>query len=154
MDRVHDPYSRLDTAATALADLRGIARVRRDLSRGTLASGSRRRGGTAGGPTAWAAGDDFARDRGAEAPAPRRLDRVLRGRRSGAQAAQRLALVVTVVGQDLRQPPGTFGVRGGAGWMRDQPQGSVSVVAAWCSTLGALVVLDLVDRPRLRARWR
>ena len=36
VDWVDDPDSRVDIVATALADLRGIARVRRDLARGTL----------------------------------------------------------------------------------------------------------------------
>ncbi len=145
VDWVDDPDSRVDIVATALADLRGIARVRRDLARGTLGERLETLRRTTRRP------DGLGRQmlRFAAIGVLSTLAYVaiyllLRGGGMGAQAANALALVVTAVGNTAANRRVTFGVRGRRDWMRHQIQGFGVFVVGLALTSGALVALHLI----------
>ncbi|WP_375489715.1 glycosyltransferase [uncultured Jatrophihabitans sp.] len=146
VDWVDDPDSRVDIGSTALADLRGIARVGRALARGDLPLRELRA----------AAG----RDEPIVPGVPRRLTSqairfagigalstlaylllFLAFRPStGAQSANLLALLITAVANTAANRRFTFGVRG-AGAGRHQMQGLVVFGLGLVLTSGALWVL-------------
>ncbi|WP_055525103.1 bifunctional glycosyltransferase family 2/GtrA family protein [Streptomyces graminilatus] len=145
VDWVDDPDSRVDILATALADLRGIARIGRDLARGKL-------------PTA-------ALSRGADAPADAPRDGGLFGQllRFGAvgavstvgyvllyaalrkvaepQAANALALLVCAIANTAANRRLTFGVRGRDGVLRHQSKGLLVFAVGLALTSGSLSAL-------------
>jgi putative flippase GtrA len=151
VDWVDDPDSRVDIVETALADLRGIARVRRDLARGSLGERLEALRRTTRRP------DGLGRQmlRFAAIGVLSTLAFVaiyllLRGG-TGAQAANALALVVTAVGNTAANRRVTFGVRGRRDWMRHQVQGFGVFVVGLALTSGSLVALHLVTAAPPRA---
>ena len=151
VDWVDDPDSRVDIVATALADLRGIARVRRDLSHGplrtrleTLREGTRRPDGLVRQIVR------FGVIGIASTLAYVAIYLLLRGS-VGAQVANAIALVVTAVANTAANRRVTFGVRGRAGWLRHQLQGFGVFVVALALTSGSLVALHLLSATPPRA---
>ena len=151
VDWVDDPDSRVNIIQTALADLRGIARMRRGLAGGL---GSR---------------IDLMRDRAAREPgglgsqvirfaaigvastlAYVALFLLLRGG-LGAQAANAVALVVTAIANTAANRRVTFGVRGRVRWARHQAQGLGVFAIGLALTSGSLVALHALSAAPPRA---
>ncbi|WP_239311248.1 glycosyltransferase [Frankia sp. Cj3] len=149
VDWIDDPDSRVDIAATALADLKGVARLGRALASGALpVRDLRRQLGRA--PLEPAVP-------GVPVGLPRQLVRftgvglastaaylvlyvLLRGL-AGAQAANLLALALTAVANTAANRRLTFGVRGRSGAGRHQLEGLVVFVLGLGLTSGALAAL-------------
>ena len=148
VDWVDDPDSRVDLLATAVADLRGIARLARGLASGTIPVATLRAQRTrdaAGGGAAWDLG------------LPRQLARfALVGVASTlaylllylalwvalpAQAANAAALLATTVANTAANRRYTFEVRGPAGALRHQLQGLAAFGLALGLTAAALAGL-------------
>ncbi|MFE7506257.1 glycosyltransferase [Promicromonospora sp. NPDC057488] len=160
VDWVDDPDSRVDIVATALADVRGIARLGRDLVSGRLPL-AEVRGHLPGAVWAPAAGDPAGAGPGPLEP--RRallLHQLVRfglvGAAStiayvllylllapvtGAQAANFTALVLTAVANTAANRRLTFGVRGPTRLGTHHGQGLVVFALAWALTAGSLWVL-------------
>ncbi|WP_322748241.1 MULTISPECIES: glycosyltransferase [unclassified Frankia] len=150
VDWVDDPDSRVDIKATALADLKGVARVGRALATGALpVRDLRRQLGRA--PLEPAVP-------GVPVGLPRQLVRftgvgmastaaylvlylLLRGT-VGAQTANLLALALTAVANTAANRQLTFGVRGRAGAGRHQLEGLVVFGLGLGLTSGSLAVLS------------
>ena len=121
VDWTDDPDSRVDIVSTALADLRGVARlgfatpVARFLAIGVIST------------VAYAL-----------------LYVLLRGA-LGAAGADALALALTAVANTQANRHYTFRIRGRAGLVRQQLAGGVVYLIALGLTMGALAVLDGVD---------
>ncbi|MBN9618643.1 MAG: glycosyltransferase [Actinobacteria bacterium] len=146
VDWVDDPDSRVDIASTALADLRGIARLGRALLRGDLpvgelrAAAGRGRLSSAGGSQRLAGqAVRFALIGGVSTLAYLLLFLLARPS-MGAQAANLTALLVTAVGNTAANRRFTFGVRG-AGAGRHQLQGLVVFGLGLALTSGSLWLL-------------
>ena len=153
VDWVDDPDSRVDVVATALADLRGVARVGRALATGALPLREIRadlgRGSVvAGVPTGMVAQlVRFGVVGVASTLAYAVLYLLLRGG-LGAQGANALALVLTAVANTAANRRLTFGVRGAAGAGRHQAQGLGVFAIGLGLTSGSLALLHAVtDRP-------
>ena len=151
VDRVDDPDSRVDIVQTALADLRGIARLRRGLAGGLGAriEAVRERGGRGPGGL----GPQvvrFAAIGVASTLAYVALYLLLRGG-LGAQAANAVALVVTAVANTAANRRLTFGVRGRARWAVHQAQGLGVFAVGLALTSGSLVALHAVTATPARA---
>lgn len=151
VDWVEDPDSRVDIVATALADLRGIARLLKAFARGKI--------------PVQAIGAQFGRREGA----PQSL--LGQGVRFGAigilstvaylvlfmllrplgpQPANLIALLVTAVANTAANRRFTFGVRGSVGAARHQFEGLAVFAIGLALTSGALAVLhSATDPPRL-----
>ncbi|MFI9822142.1 glycosyltransferase [Streptomyces sp. NPDC052013] len=146
VDWVDDPDSRVDILATALADLRGMARLGRALAGGRLPlSALRRTGGL---------GED-----GPELP-PALVPQLLRFAAvgvastlfylllftslrpvAGAQAANALALLASAVANTAANRRLTFGVRGRGGVLRHQLKGLAAFLVGLALTSGSLAAL-------------
>jgi len=166
VDWVDDPDSRVDIVPTAMADLRGVARLGRDLMTGRLPLpeigehlplvGDRiaRLDGSASAPLVPGGASPAAR-----AVLLRQLVRfavvgvastvafallflLLRGP-LGAQGANFAALLLTAIANTAANRRLTFGVRGTGGAIRHQGQGLVVFALAWGLTSGTLGVLHL-----------
>jgi putative flippase GtrA len=148
VDWVDDPDSRVDIAATALADLRGIARLGAALLRGDLPvhelRNANRRDDPPGVPSRLT--EQAVRFAGIGV-----LSTVvylllfLAARPSlGAQAANLIALLVTAVGNTAANRRITFGVRG-AGHARHHTQGLVVFALGLALTSGALWLLAAIS---------
>lgn len=154
VDWVDDPDSRVDIAATAAADLRGVARLLRDRRR--LSKGSRDGGDT---PRDGHAGTGVAEGSSA-APGTTTFDQVLRFGAIGvvstlayvglyallslslpAVASNALALVVTALGNTAANRRITFGIRGPDRLARDQLAGLVAFGIALAITTSAIELL-------------
>ncbi|MFC5234675.1 glycosyltransferase [Pseudonocardia zijingensis] len=147
VDWVDDPDSRVEILATAIADLRGIARLGRALATGRL-------------PLAQLRGQ-LGRDAGPVPGVPRGLPgQLLRFAAigvastlayallflllrdpAGAYAANLLALVLTAVANTAANRRLTFGVRGSAGAVGHQLQGLIVFALGLALTSGALAAL-------------
>jgi putative flippase GtrA len=143
VDWTDDPDSRVKVVATALADLRGIARLRWGLASGTLRVP---RLAPPGGP--WDP---------AHPGVPRQLARFLTvgvastvayvllylGLRTGlaAQPANAVSLLVTALLNTAVNRRFTFGIRGRPGLARHQAQGLLAFAAGLALTSGALAAL-------------
>ncbi|MGA5647455.1 glycosyltransferase [Microbacterium sp. NPDC088796] len=146
VDWVDDPDSRVDLLPTALADLRGMARLGRALARGRL-------------PLA-ALGGSGATAGAAAVPPPGRLAQLLRFAAvgaagtllhlalyvllrpaAGAQAGNALALLLCTVLNTAANRRFTFGVRGRAGLPAHHLGGLLALPAGLALTGGALAVL-------------
>jgi putative flippase GtrA len=156
VDWVDDPDSRVDITATAMADLRGIARLGRALVRGNLplhelrAAAGRDELAVAGVPQRLAGQVVRFAAIGALSTLAYLLLFVLARPSMGAQPANLLALLVTAVGNTAANRRFTFGVRGtGAG--RHQLQGLVVFGLGLALTSGSLWVLMQVSTSPARA---
>jgi putative flippase GtrA len=127
VDWTDDPDSRVDIVSTALADLRGVVRLRMQ------------------GPVA-----RFLVIGVASTLAYAALFLALRGW-LGAGAANALALAITAVANTQANRHFTFRIRGRAGLMRQQAAGALVYVVALGLTDGALGVLARVDPHHSRA---
>jgi putative flippase GtrA len=127
VDWVDDPDSRVDIVSTAIADLRGVARLR---MQGAVAR--------------------FLAIGVASTVAYAILFLALRGW-LGAAAANALALAITAVANTQANRRFTFGIRGRAGLVRQQAAGALVYLLALGLTDGALRVLTRLDPHHSRA---
>ena len=161
VDWVDDPDSRVDIVSTAVADLRGMARVGRALATGALPLAELRRqvGRAPLEPpvpgvhrTLLGQAVRFARRRRRE---HRRLPRPLprcSAARSGAQGANLVALVLTAVFNTAANRRLTFGVRGRDGVAASQLRGFVVFGVGLALTSGSLAAARRRRARRLAAR--
>jgi putative flippase GtrA len=157
VDWVDDPDSRVDLIATAVADLRGVARLARGLTTGAIPVAALRRRPAEADPAG-------ARLAGIPPRLPGQLARFaavgvastlaylllyvgLRGT-VGAQAANALALVSTALANTATNRRLTFGVRGRVGAAADHVRGLLVFALGLALTGGALAALP-DDPPRL-----
>ncbi|GAA0794858.1 glycosyltransferase [Spirilliplanes yamanashiensis] len=146
VDWVDDPDSRVDIVATAVADLRGIARLTRALASGRLPlSRLREETGRAAGAPAGLTGQAlrFAAVGAASTLAYLAIFAALRTG-LGAQGANLVALAVTAVANTAANRRVTFGVRGPGGAWRHQAQGLVVLGVGLGLTSGSLALLHAV----------
>jgi putative flippase GtrA len=146
VDWVDDPDSRVDIVATALADLRGVARLARAMraSRVALALLSTRRDGVPG------FGGQVLRFAAIGAVSTLAYAALYVSLRSAlaAQAANGLALLATAIANTAANRRVTFAIRGTASRLRHQIQGLVVFGLALALTSFALVALHaLVTTP-------
>ncbi|MFJ6081182.1 glycosyltransferase [Streptomyces sp. NPDC092369] len=141
VDWVDDPDSRVDILSTALADLRGIARIGRELARGTLPTAELRRG-TDGSPAGGLAGQltRFAAV-GAVSSVGYVLLYVALRPETGGQAANALALLICALANTAANRRLTFGLRGRGGALRHQAQGLLVFTVGLALTSGSLTLL-------------
>jgi putative flippase GtrA len=153
VDWVDDPDSRVDIVATALADLRGIARLTRALGTGRLPLGALREqlgrnplpvAGVPAGLTGQLL--RFAAVGVASTLAYLLLYALLRTG-FGPQAANLVALLVTAVANTAANRRLTFRVRGHDGAWRHQAQGLVVFAVGLGLTSGSLALLHAVSDP-------
>ncbi len=147
VDWVDDPDSRVDIVATAIADLKGIARLGRALATGRLPLAElrgqlgRNPDPVPGVPTGLPGQVvRFAAIGVASTLAYALLFLLLRDP-FGAYAANLLALVITAVGNTAANRRLTFGVRGSAGAATHQLQGLIVFALGLALTSGALAAL-------------
>jgi putative flippase GtrA len=150
VDWVDDPDSRVDIVATALADLRGIARLLKGFARGEIpvqAIGAQF--GRAGAPRSLLGqGVRFSAIGILSTLAYLGLFLLLRP--LGPQPANLIALRATAVANTAANRRFTFGVRGAVGAVRHQFEGLVVFAVGLALTSGALAVLHWVaDPPRM-----
>jgi glycosyltransferase involved in cell wall biosynthesis len=141
VDWIDDADSRVDIVATALGDLRGMARVGWGLARGTLRVPVLRSGFSAASSRglAWQL-PRFVAIGVASTLAYVLLYLLLRGFLP-AQAANFTALLVTAIGNTAANRRLTFGVRGREGAARHQFRGLIAFSAGLLLTSGALALL-------------
>ena len=149
VDWVDDPDSRVDIVSTAVADLKGIARMWRGLSSGRIPVAALRAATVTGRP-----GEQ--RQLGLTAQVLRfatigvlstlayLLLYVLLRAGMPAQGANALALLITAIGNTAANRRYTFGMRGPTGAVRHQLQGLVVLAAALGLTSAALASLHAV----------
>ncbi|WP_328681800.1 bifunctional glycosyltransferase family 2/GtrA family protein [Streptomyces sp. NBC_00322] len=141
VDWVDDPDSRVDILATALGDLRGIARISAALARGTLLPVTLHRSG--GGEPPDGPATQLARF--ATVGAVRTLGHLLLYAAlrptAGSQAANALALLVCAVANTAANRRLTFGLRGRGGALHHQGRGLVVFLAGLALTSGSLAAL-------------
>jgi putative flippase GtrA len=154
VDWVDDTDSRVDIVATALADLRGIARMGWELSRGTIQVPRLRDASPADAPAP--PGD-----------LPRQLIRfivvgvastlaylllyvALRGVMA-AQLANAVSLLVTAIGNTAVNRRFTFGIRGRADSARHQARGLIAFGTGLLLTSAALAALHMISARPSRA---
>ncbi|WP_052020812.1 bifunctional glycosyltransferase family 2/GtrA family protein [Actinokineospora spheciospongiae] len=155
VDWVDDPDSRVDIVATALADLRGIARLGRGLTTGAIPIARLReqlsRGAISADPPGVPAGllrqlVRFGAIGVLSTAAYLVLYVLLRGG-VGPQAANFTALLVTAVGNTAANRRLTFGVRGSGGAARHQFQGLLVFALGLGLTSGSLALLHGLGDP-------
>jgi putative flippase GtrA len=153
VDWIDDPDSRVDIVATAIADLRGIARLTRALGGGRLPLAALHRqlgrnplpvAGVPAGLTGQLL--RFAAVGVASTLAYLLLFALLRNG-LGPQCANLVALLVTAVANTAANRRLTFRVRGGDGAWRHQAQGLVVFAVGLGLTSGSLALLHLVSDP-------
>jgi putative flippase GtrA len=151
VDWLDDPDSRVDIVPTALADLRGIARVSRSLVSGKLAlpAPPDHRGTHSAAATGAATGLLRQLVRfgliGAASTLSYLMLYLLAREAMSAQWANGLALLATAVANTAANRRLTFGVRGAAGRLRHQGQGLVVFALGLAVTSGSLLVLQRGD---------
>lgn len=141
VDWVDDPDSRVDLLSTAVADLRGIARMGRELARGTLPTAGLRRAGDRS-PSGGLPGQllRFAAV-GAVSSVGYVLLYVALRPETGGQAANALALLLCALANTAANRRLTFGLRGRTGALRHQAQGLLVFTIGLALTSGALALL-------------
>ena len=152
VDWVDDPDSRVDIVATALADLRGVARVGRALVRGDLPVRELRQQFSRDAivPAVPGVSPSFARQAvrfggiGVLSTLAYLLLFLLFRAPMGAQAANLVALLITAVANTAANRRFTFGVRGG-GATKHQLQGLAVFVLGLIVTSGSLFALSALD---------
>ena len=144
VDWVDDPDSRVDILATALSDLRGIARLATGLATGRLQVARLREqmGRQPAGLVSQLA--RFATVGVLSTLAYAVLFLLLRGAGTGAQAANLVTLVVTAIGNTAANRRITFGVTGWRHAARHHVQGLVVFAVCLALTSGALAALHLL----------
>jgi putative flippase GtrA len=147
VDWVDDPDSRVDIVGTAVADLKGIARLARGLATGRLPLGEiapRRRASVAAAPSGL--GRQLLRFGaiGAISTGVYALLYLLLRQGMGAQAANATALLLATFANTAANRRITFGVRGRAGAARHQVQGLVILGIALVLTAGCLGLLHAI----------
>jgi len=159
VDWVDDPDSRVDIVATAMADVRGILRVGRDLAAGRLPLASVRehlplvgdaRSSTAEGGLLLRQLVRFATVGVLSTVAYALLYLVLAGP-IGPQAANVVALLLTAVANTAANRRLTFGVRGRSRALQHQGQGLAVFGLAWALTAGSLAALHALAPTAPRA---
>ncbi|MEV8546601.1 bifunctional glycosyltransferase family 2/GtrA family protein [Streptomyces sp. NPDC051572] len=142
VDWVDDPDSRVDILSTALADLRGIARIGRELARGTLPTAGLRRAAADGSRSAGLAAQllRFAAV-GAVSSVGYVLLYVALRPAAGGQAANALALLLCALVNTAANRRLTFGLRGRADALRHQAQGLLVFTVGLALTSGSLALL-------------
>ncbi|MFJ8852625.1 glycosyltransferase [Streptomyces sp. NPDC102437] len=141
VDWVDDPDTRVDILATALADLRGIARISGALARGTLPPGGSLRDVGTDAPGRLATQlVCFAAVGAVSTLAYLLLYAALRPV-AGSQAANALALLVCAVVNTAVNRRLTFGLRGRSGVLRHQGRGLVVLLIGLALTGGSLAAL-------------
>ncbi|MFJ3892234.1 glycosyltransferase [Streptomyces sp. NPDC090083] len=142
VDWVDDPDSRVDLLSTALADLRGIARIGRELARGTLPASGLRRSAADGSPPAGLAAQllRFAAVGAVSSVGYVLLYLALRPA-AGGQAANALALLLCALANTAANRRLTFGLRGRTGALRHQAQGLLVFTIGLALTSGSLALL-------------
>lgn len=152
VDWIDDADSRVDIIATALADLRGIARLGTSLSRGTLKV-PRLRAESLRVPgqhrLSWQAARFAAI--GAVSTAAYILLYLVLSVAMPAQAANALALLVTAVGNTAANRRVTFGIRGRGGTARHQVRGLIAFGIGLVLSSGALAGLHAMTASPSRA---
>jgi putative flippase GtrA len=149
VDWVDDPDSRVDITATAMADLRGVARLGRALVRGDLplhelrAAAGRSAVDVPGVPQRLAGQAIRFAAVGVLSTLAYLLLFLIARPSMGAQAANLAALLLTAIGNTAANRRITFGVSG-AGAGRHQLQGLVVFALGLALTSGALALLALV----------
>jgi putative flippase GtrA len=148
VDWIDDSDSRVDLVSTALADLRGIARLGGGLLRGSIIvpalGSSGRPARTAGRPDLRSQLARFLGVGVASTIAYVLLYLALRGA-LGAQAANAMSLLVTAVANTAVNRRFTFGVRGRQHAARHQARGLLAFGAGLLLTSGALAALHAVS---------
>lgn len=148
VDWIDDPDSRVDIVATAIADLKGVARLLKGFGTGEIpvqAIGAQF-GNRAGAPRSLLnQGVRFAAIGALSTLAYLALFLLLRP--MGAQGANLVALLVTAVANTAANRRFTFGVRGRAGVGRHQFEGLVVFGIGLAMTSGALALLQLGGEP-------
>ncbi|MEU6343970.1 bifunctional glycosyltransferase family 2/GtrA family protein [Streptomyces sp. NPDC046977] len=142
VDWVDDPDSRVHILSTALADLRGIARIGRALAAGRLPLAALRRSAAETGPPGGLPAQllRFAAVGVVSTAGYLLLYAALRPA-AGPQAANALALLVCAVANTAANCRLTFGVRGRAGAARHHVRGLVAFLIGLALTSGALAAL-------------
>jgi putative flippase GtrA len=140
VDWVDDPDSRVDLLATALADLRGIARIGRALARGTLPPATLHRGDDEPSRGLVTQLARFAAVGAVSTLGYLLLYAVLRPA-TGPQAANALALLACAVANTAANRRLTFGLRGRSGALRHQARGLVTFLIGLALTSGSLAAL-------------
>ncbi len=149
VDWLDDPDSRVEIASTALADVKGIARLSRALSRGKLALPTPPDRGRSAAAVAGPSG--LARQLvrfgliGVASTLAYVVLYLLAREVLPAQWANGLALLVTAVANTAANRRLTFGVRGTAGRLRHQGQGLVVFGLGLAVTSGSLLLLHRAD---------
>lgn len=140
VDWVDDPDSRVDILSTALADLRGIARIGRALARGTLPTAGLRRG--ADEPAGGLAGQllRFGAVGAVSTVGYVLLYAVLRPA-TGPQAANTIALLLCALANTAANRRLTFGLRGRGGVLRHHAKGLLVFAIGLGLTSGSLAAL-------------
>ncbi|OYN76545.1 bifunctional glycosyltransferase family 2/GtrA family protein [Mycolicibacterium sphagni] len=145
VDWIDDPDSRVDIVATATADLKGVARMRRDLRRGfipveTIATDL---APSVSGPVPVSGLNQVLRFGaiGIASTAAYLVLFVLLHGLLGAQGANLAALLITAIANTAANRRFTFGVRGSANAARHQLQGLVVFAITLAITSGALDAL-------------
>ena len=140
VDWVDDPDSRVDILSTALADLRGIARIGRALARGALPTAALRRGGD--GPASGPAGQllRFCAVGAVSTIGYVLLYAALRPA-TGAQAANATALLICALANTAANRRLTFGLRGHGGALGHHAKGLLVFVIGLALTSGSLAAL-------------
>jgi len=163
VDWVDDPDSRVDIVSTAMADLRGVARLGRDLVTGRLPLREVREhlplvGDRAPRPTPTVSCSTTAADAraallhqlvrfaivGVASTAAYALLYLLLRVPLGAQAANFAALLLTAIANTAANRRLTFGLRGPDRAIRHQGQGLAVFAFGWALTSGALALLAVV----------
>jgi putative flippase GtrA len=150
VDWVDDPDSRVDLLATALADLRGIARIGRALARGTLPTAGLRRGVDA--PAGGLAGQllRFAAVGAVSTVGYVLLYAALRPV-TGPQAANAVALLLCALANTAANRRLTFGLRGRGGALRHHAKGLLVFMVGLALTSGSLAALHRLAPGSARA---
>ena len=151
VDWLDDPDSRVEIVPTALADIRGIARLSRALASGTLALPATPDHRDACPVAATAASGGLPRQLvrfgliGVASTLAYLLLYLVAREALSAQWANGLALLVTAVANTAANRRLTFGVRGATGRLRHQGQGLVVFALGLAVTSGSLFVLHRAD---------
>ncbi|WP_159810287.1 bifunctional glycosyltransferase family 2/GtrA family protein [Cellulomonas citrea] len=151
VDWVDDPDSRVDIVATAMADLRGIARLLRDLNAGRIPlqdvrahlhldppPGSAVPGGADGGLLGQLLRFAVV---GVASTAAYALLYLMLSAPLGGQTANVVALALTAVANTAANRAFTFGIRGRRRALVHQGQGLAVFALAWAITAGSLALL-------------